>query len=257
MIMSFEESHSSRPISHRAGLGLAACAAALWIVAALLPAASLAESSPKLPPQIGGKWKLNVQQSETLQQKLQEMRGSGGGGGGGGGGWRRGGGGGGEGGGGFGRGGGGGGGGYGGGRGGMRGGRGGGGEGGAPDSAGNGARNPEMRELAQPPMNLLIEQADSTLVLSERGLTLQVLVIGDLALTGASIDPDAPHVSAKWKGEDLIAERTTSRGAKFTQTFELGKDGKTLIVRTRREGQGDRPALELKRVYDRDTADGD
>jgi hypothetical protein len=56
-------------------------------------------------------------------------------------------------------------------------------------------------------------------------------------------------VSCKWKGQTLTSERAMSRGGKLTQEFSLSKDGKTLVIVTRRESQN-RPAMELKRVYD-------
>jgi hypothetical protein len=103
---------------------------------------------------------------------------------------------------------------------------------------------------------LLIEQTDSTLVLSERGQTLKVLALGDPAIVAAAVEPDAPHYSAKWRGKVLSAERVSSRGGKLTQTFELEKDEKQLVIITRREPPSGRQGsmaqpLELKRVYDR------
>jgi hypothetical protein len=112
-------------------------------------------------------------------------------------------------------------------------------------------RSAEMREMAQPPLMLLIEQNDSTVVLSERAQTIKVLVLGDMVTQGTAVEPQAPHYSAKWQGSELVAEHTGARGGKLTQTFDLGKDGKTLTIVTKRESQGGRPPLELKRVYDK------
>ncbi|HEY2954157.1 MAG TPA: hypothetical protein VGK89_02770 [Candidatus Eisenbacteria bacterium] len=197
--------------------------------------ARAADSHPTA--QLGGLWNLDLKESETLQQKMEEMRRSGGGWRGGGGRWG-------------GAGGGpplgGGSGGYGG-RGGHR-------SEGDGSEEGRGPRNPEMRDLAQPPMSLMIEPGDSTFILSERGRTLQVLVLGDLA-AAASIQPDAPHAQARWNGDHLTTERTGARGGKITQEFELDDKGQKLTIHTRVEGRSGRPPLELKRVYRRSTGE--
>src|SRR2546423_329897 len=83
----------------------------------------------------------------------------------------------------------------------------GGGGGGGGDRGGGGPRGggaaraprPKRGDPAQPPMSLLIEPGDDTFVLSERGRTIEVLVLEDGATPGASIQPDAPHVTAQWK----------------------------------------------------------
>jgi hypothetical protein len=226
---------------------------ALFIIAASLLARSAASDDAKSVPTLGGLWKLNEKQSETLQQKMAEH---GGGGGGGWGGHRGGMGGGMGGGGGYGGGGGGGWGGHrhGGGEGGESGRQGeegtsgsGGPEGAPPDGR---SADPMMRSLARPPLTMLVEQTDSTVVLSERGQTIEVITLGDVATAAAAVEPESPHVQAKWRGTDLVAERTSDRGGKMSQTFELSKDAKQLIVITHRDSRGDRPAIDLKRVYD-------
>ena len=214
-----------------------AAAAVLASIALLAPTRTAA--SP--PPEFAGLWQLDVRESDTLQQKLETMRGSGSGGGfPGGGGWH-----------------GGTGGGWAGGMGGHHGGYGGmrgGGDHGAGGSRGAGAdstRRAQMQELAQPPMSLLIEPGDDTFVLSERGRTIEVLVLGDGATPGASIQPDAPHVTAQWKGKHLISQSFGAGGGKMTQEMELEDHDRKLIIRTTLEGRGGGPPLELKRVYNR------
>jgi hypothetical protein len=212
-----------------------------------------ARADDKAPPKFAGVWNLNTKASDSMQQKMGDLNGSGGGGH-----WGGGhGGGGGFGGGGFG--------------GGMRHGGGGGwgggggegrggpdgeggsadGEGASPHQGGGRGQGGDMRDLFRPPMTMLIEQTDSTLVMSERGQTLQVLALGDPKIVGAAIEPDVPHSSARWKGSSLIAERQTRRGGKLTQTYSLDGAGKTLTIVTRIEPQGQGPTIELKRVYDR------
>ncbi|HEY2953639.1 MAG TPA: hypothetical protein VGK89_00140, partial [Candidatus Eisenbacteria bacterium] len=69
--------------------------------------------------------------------------------------------------------------------------------------------------------------------------------------------PDAPHLTAHWHGAHLISERTGARGGSITQEFELDDQGKKLTIRTRVEGRGGRPPLELKRVYNRSEGEPD
>jgi len=215
--------------------------AAFAITAVLAAAPLLPTLAADKPPDFGGLWLLDTNESETLQQKMDAMRQSGGGPPGGGG-WHGGGGGMGGGMGGH-HGHGGGGGGYGGGGGGY-GGQHGGGGGGERDST----RAQMMNDLAHPAMSLVIEPGDDAYVLSERGRALEVLVLNDT--TGSSIEPDALHLQAHWKGKHLIAEKTGPRGT-MTQDYELSGDGKKLTVNTKLEGREGRPPLELKRVYNR------
>lgn len=178
-----------------------------------LPRPARADAAAKAPPQLAGTWKLNERESD------------------GGGRHRRGG-------------------------------------GGAPGEAGSGppdgaqaqgdeaegsrdsSRSRDMNDIARPPMMLLIERTDSTIVLSERGQTLQVMALGDPLVVGAAIEPQAPHAEAKWHGQTLFSQHTSPRGGTTTRTYELSKDGKQLTIVTRREMPGGRPPLELKRVYD-------
>ena len=212
-------------MSTSASYRLAAFAMVAILAAAPRPA------RPDSQPDFGGLWLLDTKESETLQQKMEAMRQSGGmPGPPAGGGW------------------------HGGGMGGgppMGGGMGGHHEGGAGHDS---TRARMMNDLAHPPMSLVIDPGSDAYVLSERGRTLEVLVISDDPTAGSSIEPDAPHAQARWKGKHLIAERNGPRGT-ITQEYELASDGKKLTVHTRLEARDGRPPLELKRVYDRSEGD--
>lgn len=215
-------------------------------------AAGAARAAEEKTPDLTGMWRLDTAKSESLQKKMEAMRASGGGAGGGPGG--------GPGGGGFG-------GGPGGGGpppGGMGGGRGRGGSMGEPPSddgpegesseggrrrGPGGADDPVMRSLARPPMMLLIEDADTALVLSERDRTLATLSL----VKGAKPDTTggAYTLAAQWKGGRLQADGQTKRGGKVRETYEVSEDGNTLTIATRVEMREGMPALELKRVYRR------
>jgi hypothetical protein len=103
--------------------------------------------------------------------------------------------------------------------------------------------------LANPPAMLDIDQRDSIVVLSDQGR-----MVRDLWLLGSpdeKLQSDPREMYAQWVGQRLQAEGTGPRGGKVTETYELSKDGKHLIITTRLEARENRPAIDLKRVYDR------
>jgi hypothetical protein len=108
-----------------------------------------------------------------------------------------------------------------------------------------------MRLLARPPATLLIEQVDGTVVLSENGDAIEVLVLATADSAAAAVEHAAPHVHAEWKAGRLLAEREDPRGGRASQRFELNPAGDTLTLTVRREGAGGRPPLELARIYHR------
>jgi hypothetical protein len=111
-----------------------------------------------------------------------------------------------------------------------------------------------MRELSNPPLVMLIEDVDSLFILSERGETRQVLVLGDMALA-ASTYPDAPHVAAKWSGKRLVSEAPTRRGGSLRSEYRLAADGRELVVKLTLESPDGMPGISLERVYVRDEGD--
>jgi hypothetical protein len=214
----------------------------LWSAVAILAAFIALPASAAAPDSSGtttlaGLWKLDVKNSDSAQDKLQGMRRSGGRGSWEGGGRPHGGG-------------------MGGG--GMRGGMGGGrpprgaGEGPGEGGPGDRPRSPETRLMMQPPASLLIEQTDSTIVLIEKGLPIEVLVVGLPQGKASTVEPDVPHVTASWTGKSLLALREDERGGRATQEFTISADGKSFTLILRREPRDDRPAMELKREYRRD-----
>lgn len=213
----------------------------LWSAVAILAAFIALPSSAAAPdtsgtPTLAGVWKLDVQKSDSAQEMMEAMRRSrgrgprGGMGGGMGGGA-------------------------------MRGGMGGGrpprgpSEGPGEGDARERPRGPEMRLMMRPPASMLIEQTDSTVVLFEQGLPIEVLVIGLPQGKASTVDPDAPHVTASWSGRRLLTLREDERGGRATQQFALSADGKSFTLTLRREPRDDMPPLELKREYRRDDGD--
>ncbi len=60
---------------------------------------------------------------------------------------------------------------------------------------------------------------------------------------------DEINESAQWTGEALVVSSNGSRG-ESTETFRINADGQLEIIHERPESE-DRPAIELRRVYDR------
>ena len=56
---------------------------------------------------------------------------------------------------------------------------------------------------------------------------------------------------AHWDGARIVSEFENRRGGRMRETWELATDGRQLVVRTTLPAMGERPGLELKRVYDR------
>jgi hypothetical protein len=125
----------------------------------------------------------------------------------------------------------------------------------------------------QLPADMVIELADSELVVSERGLPVRKLEFGAFRPAGAVKPPDAakpadapsngaqsvatpvaaaaPMVPAHWDGTRIISDYENRRGGLTRETWELSKDGKQLVIRTALPPAGERPSMEFKRVYDR------
>jgi hypothetical protein len=220
---------------------------------AALGAARVASAGDKdKVPSFQGTWKLDESKSESLRAKMDEMRKSGGMGGPPGGGMG-------------GHGGYGGHGGMGGGMGGHHGGppSGGGPEGqeGATGTTGETvrqqrARSPVMKALAEPPLLMSLDQTDDAIDFSDGSRRIELIEIGE-PKEAPPATPAAPaegddvlRMTGKWKGDRLVAEASNERG-KLSETYELSKDGSSLLVTVRMESSSGRPPIELKRVYQR------
>jgi len=127
-----------------------------------------------------------------------------------------------------------------------------GGPGGGVDERRERPNDPERRLMMRPPASMLIEQTDSTVVLFEQGLPIEVLVIGLPQDRAGTVEPGAPHVVATWSTGRLLTLREDDRGGRAVQQFALSPDGKTLSLILRREPRDDRPVLEIRREYRRD-----
>ena len=222
---------SVRTTRHLSALALPALA---WLVASSMavaqvpqvPAGAQTTPPPLPPPQLTGRWDLNVQASDpTPSQQPQRGEGeedrSGGGGGGGGGG---------------------------------RGGRGGGRGSRAewnqtpkqPDSP---AVRQEMERALEAPRFLIIVQREGSLILTDdQGRVTTLKPDATKAVeqqAGGSVER-----TTRWDGGALVTTTKLSNGAKVTQTYTKVFDGLQLVIITRIEGGKFSSPIEFKRVYD-------
>lgn len=201
------------------------CLTLIGIALLLSVVPSVSAARDKAPPVLSGTWKLNEQKSESLQDEMDKdgpphMMGGGpmmGGG-----------------------------------MGGMGGGMGGPPPGmhGGPGAEGESdpMRDPVMAALARPPLMMVIEQSDASVVVSERGRTLRTIL-----LHHEEPDPDAhafAQMQGHWKGDRLEGKGESADGRKLVETYRLSKDKQSLTVVVKGQGPGGR-SIELERVYDR------
>jgi hypothetical protein len=223
-------------------LGAMTAAAGALVLGAAHAAAQAAPASPAATvdrQKFSNTWKLNLDESEKLRDKMRQAHGGGEHGGGGGG---RGGGG------GFGGGGRGGGmggrGGYGGGR---RGGGGMGGGGGDPTASGNDdAMRETMRRLDEPPETLTIKQEDGAFLVGDD--TGQIRHLHPDGRSAKADDGDG-QVKTEWRGDALVTETIPAHGPRVRETFALSPDGRRLFVTAHFEPRWG-GAVDVRRVYD-------
>ena len=66
-----------------------------------------------------------------------------------------------------------------------------------------------------------------------------------------SHDDGRGYLIGRWRGSKLEVERDGPRGSAIIQTFSLENRGRTLVIRTRREGGSSRPVAEFTSIYRR------
>jgi hypothetical protein len=213
-----------------------ALSALAWLMASSLTLAQVPQAQagtqvtppPLPPPQLAGRWELNVQASDPPPSEMaargegnEDRRGSGGGMGGRSGGMGR--------------------------RGGMSGRSGMGGETARPEES-NAVRQ-EMERVIEAPRVLIIVQHEADLNLTDDQGRVSVLKPDGVKVTeqqaGASIDR-----TTKWDDRSLVTTTKLSNGVKVTQTYTKVAEGLQLVVTTRIEGGRWRNPVEFKRVYD-------
>ncbi|PYT82091.1 MAG: hypothetical protein DMG40_07235 [Acidobacteria bacterium] len=187
------------------------------------PAAKAQEAPPLSPPRqsILGAWKLNRDESDDPEKRMEESRGSNGGGGYGGrrpGGWP-------------------GGGGYGGRRGGMGGGE-------------SEQERQKMHELPRPPTTMTFSMTGAEVDLMDDRDRKRAFMTDGRKLQKSRND-NYQEIAAKWDGNRLVTDEKSPRGGKMSRTFELSPDGRELYENLHIESSGpnNRP-LDVHYVYD-------
>jgi hypothetical protein len=200
---------------------------------AAAPQSTTGADSAAAAPSLAGKWTLNKEQSEDARQKMHEAGAGGGGGGRSGGGY----------------------GGHGGGMGGRGGGFGGhgghgGGGGGYGGQAGSGeadnaSRGGSMRSFFEPPDTLTITQTAGEIALDDGQRVLHLHPDGKKI----KAESGGAETTTKWRGNELVVETKTERGAKIDSAYMSVPDKHQLYVTSTLEGRSGQP-ITVRRVYD-------
>jgi hypothetical protein len=115
------------------------------------------------------------------------------------------------------------------------------------DRAGHGpGRMPEIFSIVQATDS--VELRDST------GVVIRRIVIGAKGEVAPKDASGVEQVPGTWKGPELVVETPSPRGGTATQTYKLSDDGKSLNITTHIDANGDRPARDFTRVYQRKSA---
>lgn len=186
-------------------------------VLAGLPAALQAQAGP-----IAGLWRLNVEQSDNLEDKMREGMGGrmpeGG----------------------FPRGGGG--------RGGPRGERRGGGEGGP----GGGQRSSmeAFGNAMHPVLQILIKQTDSSMAISDASGQLIAYRVDGKKVTEEQLDGSKIETVSRWKDDRFTIERKREGGGEFHETYAIDPVSKKLILTVKFSPFRSGRMIEARRIYD-------
>lgn len=209
-----------------------------------------AASSKPIPPRtsIAGAWKLNTDDSDDGRKKVEQARAKGGGNGGNGGNPRMGGG------------------------GNPYPGQGGGnpypGQGGPGGGRRVGPNQPgdmdpaTMRDLTDPPETLTIVQKDPKGVEVDLAddRTRKIAFFTDGRKIEKSSDDTYQEIAAKWDGRSLVTDEKTTRGSKFSRTFDLAPNGQQLYETVRIDssaygGPKSAPQVYIQYIYDAEQTD--
>ena len=107
--------------------------------------------------------------------------------------------------------------------------------------------------VLDPGQRIAVGRGDQVTVADSAGTLVREIVVGDKKAT-KDADNAALVASGKWKGSKLEVTATDPRGNEHQETWEVSDGGKTLTIVNKIEARGDRPAMELKRVYRRASA---
>ncbi|HYR52107.1 MAG TPA: hypothetical protein VET83_05780 [Candidatus Dormibacteraeota bacterium] len=108
-----------------------------------------------------------------------------------------------------------------------------------------------MRGMLLPGVIRIDQRPSMVRVTDARHRTLQEILIN------RRFDPrdqgrfDSRSLTGSWRGSSLVVQSTGPRGGAITQTFALQDRGRTLVVRTKREGWNAARTVEFTRVYHR------
>ena len=112
-------------------------------------------------------------------------------------------------------------------------------------------RDPGLTAIARPALELQIEDANGLIVIRSRGETLKTL---RLPSAKSTIVLQNPVLEAEWRREKLEARGRGPHRGRLIETYELVEDDQTLVITTRVEDAEGLPNFDVERVYRRVTS---
>jgi len=105
-----------------------------------------------------------------------------------------------------------------------------------------------MRDVLLPDLIRIDQRPNMVRIADSRNRSLRLIMLGGKFDSRTGDRPD--YLLGRWRGSMLIVNRAMPRGTTITQTFALENRGRTLVVKTRREGFGPR-TVEITSTYHR------
>jgi len=105
-----------------------------------------------------------------------------------------------------------------------------------------------MRDVLLPDFIRIDQGPNMVRITDSRNNPLQRIMLGGTFGSRSGDRPD--YLPGRWRASTLVVDRAMPRGSTITQTFALENRGRTLVVRTHREGFGPR-TVEITSTYHR------
>jgi len=114
------------------------------------------------------------------------------------------------------------------------------------------ARDPALAAIAHPPLTMQIDVGDHLVVFRARGKTIKTL---RLPSAPASRVPEGDVLEAEWLGHKLEAHGSGPHRGRLIETYVLGKEDSTLVIKTRVVDADGLPNFDVERLYRRVNGD--
>jgi hypothetical protein len=114
--------------------------------------------------------------------------------------------------------------------------------------------DPGLAELLRPKQRLLIADQDSLVGVTDDAGWARLLIVSGAAMREDLGQGGPAEVVSRWKDNRLLTERRLDRGGVYSEVYELDAKTGRLLVRVSFKTERMERALELRRVYQPDSA---